>query len=198
MLRSANMFRKDEEDNSQDSVCSYSIENPRKKWLVFDCERCQEQTKLASSSCLKGVLEGLSEQSNIDGLILSDYKEKAFEDETIEVLNDIRHLIDEMEDFSMRTPALEREGDSKGSKQCQTCKYNPENVFSRLQDDLLRDITEFYDTMEAVSRSLKNTNPPERICNECMRSTEEDLIYLFNSTEDIREKIYRYGFGILI
>ncbi len=184
---------KDEEEKDSRQVnCSYSVETPREKWLIFGCKDCKAGSDLTETSCRKGVLKGLGDESNVGGVRLSGYLEKAYDRESLEVLMEMRRLMDEIDELSMRsTPSQE-------DLSCEKCKHNPKNIFSHLEKSFLRGIEDFYQELYSISNDVKEVNKKKKQCKNCIDNTRDDLVYLFNESEDLREKIFRYGYRILI
>lgn len=187
------MLFKEKDEGKNDplkSTCSYRIENPENKWIIFECQECENAPSIGNSNCKTGILKAFSSESNIKGIILSDYVEKAYEGDSIEILKKYQSLIEQMEEFTLSSQ-------NKISR-CSDCKFKPENVFSHLQDSMYLGFEDYYKEFQTIAKDLDSNSFNEEACEKCVQNTKEDMIYIFNKLEDLRADIYERGFNILI
>lgn len=177
---------------NKSATCTYTVENQRKKWLVFNCKDCEERGDLTNPTCLKEVLLIMDEEPNVGGLRLSDFMERGYEDESLEVLLNMKSFIDKMDELSQRSVVLSED------QTCTKCKYQPMSIFTHLKDAFYIKIDIFYDELLKISNDLTDTKLEKKDCQECLYRTRDDIVYLFNESENLRAIIFRHGYRILI
>lgn len=87
---------------------------------------------------------------------------------------------------------------SKASKRlnCPKCAFNPQNLFSRLKNAIIKDFGSFYTELSSKVNVLGGANPPD-LCYPCLAITVEDLGYMYNQIEAIRTQIVFSAFKIV-
>ncbi len=187
-----------------EAFCNHSIETSTVEMrLVFDCKECPVDADLKNKQCLKGVLSALADNYNADNVVLSDYAELRYSGQSMKMLKTLIDLSSEIENLSLRNPPREYFSDikSQGVKDkrratCNSCKANPQVIFSRMKKTLLEDIEIFYNDFLISSKAVKQTRAAE--CQACVKTTEEALVYVFNLTEELRAFLYYEGFSVVI
>ena len=187
-----------------EAFCNHSIETSTVEMrLVFDCKECPVDDDMKNKHYLKGVLTTLGENYNADNVVLSDYAELRYSGPSMKMLKTLIDLSSEIENLSLRNPPREYFSNikSQGAKDkrraaCNSCKANPQVIFSRMKKTLLEDIEIFYNEFLISSKAAKQTRAAE--CQACIKTTEEALVYVFNLTEEFRAFLYYEGFSVVI
>jgi hypothetical protein len=196
-----------EEEVDEEKHCKYSIETlPRESQMIFSCKKCDVDADIKNTHCMFGALKSLSEEFNIDSIILSHYIEKRYHGPMMKILNEMNDLIGEMDRMSYRNPfnesfeqeaSLEKAQVKQQKHVCDNCDINPQNIIPPLKNHFMKDIGEFYLQLLQVTQLIKGGKQP-RTCDKCIEATENDMVYLFNELEDLRALILYYGYKIVI
>ncbi|UCF08332.1 MAG: hypothetical protein JSW28_01185 [Thermoplasmata archaeon] len=197
-----NQFQSGEEDAS----CKYRLSHESSKVsLIADCMECKGRAQLSDRRCLSGILNGLSQEYNVDSVILSRYIETKYTEDSMEMLKMMVGILQDLDQMGIREPFDEYfsnderlSSNLKGQlrSQCTKCALTPERIFSSLKREFLGGISRFYDELGKVTNQVAGNH--ERACAQCMKATKGDLVYLFNKLEKLRGFVIYKGFQIVI
>jgi hypothetical protein len=173
--------------------------------MVAQCMECQGGSGLEHKKCLTGILNGLSHEFNVDSVILSHYIETKYADDSMQVLRIMVEIIQNLEQMGIREPYEEyfanEESLSSSLKnqqkgKCEKCNLEPETVFSDLKKQFVKDISSFYYKFNDFTGSVAANR--EEACNQCVKATKSDLVFLFNRLENFRAFAIYKGFQIVV
>lgn len=192
----------------EEIVCKYRLQHDSNKvTMIADCKECGGggEPNLNNRTCLTGILNGLSQEYNVDSVILSHYTETKYADASMEILRMMVEIVHDLEQMSIREPfkeyfASDEELTSSQKNQqkitCERCGLRPENLFDSLKKHFLGDLNLFYTELNNFSKQVEDN--VEDSCAKCMHATKSDLIYLFNKLENFRAYVIYKGFQIVI
>jgi hypothetical protein len=186
--------------------CKWNVEHEyREIRIIADCKDCGGEGNLNESNCMKGILEAVSSENNADVVILSHFVETQYFGYSLELIRRMAQVMQELSQLSMREPYKEyfqtnKEMTSSQKSQqkstCERCKKNPQTLFPGLKQIFTTDIQEFY---KNLFKSAKKMNKgPTSFCGPCLKSTESDIVYMFNKLENLRAFIFYRGYNIVI
>ena len=166
---------------------------------------CSGGSGLNNKRCLTGILKSLTQEFNVDSVILSHYIETKYVDDSMQVLRMIIKVLQNLDEMGIREPyneyIAEDEGLSLSQKNqqrsiCEKCPLKPEAIFSALKREFIGGLSGFYYKFDEVTRKVAAQK--EDTCDECIKATEGDLIYIFNKLESFRAFVIHKGFQIVI
>lgn len=164
-------------------TCGHKIRQEEgKRKLVINCKECEEDFSL--DHCFPGILLALEKEYQIDSIILSDYIERQYSGEGIEVLKSIADVINRLERWTSR---------SEGKKECQKCPIHPPEMYSDIRGLSLRDPGAAYEALLNYSKELMKKNG----CPKCRRSTKEELTVLGKELLQLRSDVLAEAYGVV-
>ncbi len=187
-------------------TCKYEIEHEvRESRLVMNCKECNGKATLKDCRCIGGVQNALSEEFNINSIILSHYRETQYTDHSVEMLKKVVQIIHELEQLSIRAPFKEHFESGKlpfikADQQkaiCEKCDFNPQNIFPTLKENLEKDIVKFYEIFMKKARSLSEAKK-NIVCTACLNTTKSDFVYLYGHLEELRAFVIYRAFHIIM
>lgn len=190
----------------EDFTCKWNVEHEyREIRIVTDCKDCGGQGDLGNASCMKGVLDAVSNESNADVVILSHYVERQYFGYSLELLKRMAQVMQELDQLAIRAPYKEYflKNDKLTSSQknqqksaCEKCALNPQKLFPNLKRTFTTDVVKFHESFLDFAKKLEKGPTPN--CGPCLKTTNSDFLYLFNKMEDLRAFIFYRGYNIVI
>lgn len=163
--------------------CSKTIrEEGGERKLVINCRECEDD--FSYKKCLPKLILTMEGEVNIDSIILSDYIERQYSEENMEVLMKIKDMVSELNRLSNRR---------KTAKKCRGCEINPSKIYPRLKRVFIKDPGSVYAEFTDVSRAVMKADG----CTSCRRSTKEELTVLGEDLIKLRSKVLSDAFGIV-
>lgn len=171
----------------------------------MNCKECNGKATLKDCKCIRGVQNALSEEFNINSIILSHYRETQYTDHSVEMLKKVVQIIHELEQLSIRAPFKEYFESGKlpfikadpQKAICEKCDFNPQNIFPMLGKNLKKDIVKFYEIFMKKARSLSEAKK-NIVCVACLNTTKSDFVYLYDHLEELRAFIIHRAFHIIV
>jgi hypothetical protein len=173
--------------------------------MVFDCREEPGPAQLTNRSCRIRVLEALGREFAVDAVVLSDFVETQYADESLDLLLQLNQLSQDLKRLGLRDPyaryfASEEEySASKLAKQkdtCENCRHSPPRLFPAMDASLKGNVVKTYANFEKAAEALKNAQRPTA-CNPCLEATATDFDYLFRRMEVLRGHILYNAFRII-
>lgn len=173
--------------------------------MVAQCMECKGGAGFDHKKCLTGILNGLTQEFNVDSVVLSHYIETKYADDSMQVLRMMVEILQNLDQMGIRKPYEEyfakEESLSSSLKnpqksKCEKCNLEPETVFSDLKRQFVKDISSFYCKFNDVTGSVAANR--EEACNKCVKAIKSDLTFLFNRLENFRAFVIYKGFQIVI
>ena len=192
-------------NNSSERFCKYRLSHDGSKTsLIAECMECDGKAQLTDRKCLAGILSHLSQEYNVDSVILSHYIETKYTEDSMYLLNTMVDFIQHLDQMRIREPYEEYfENDERLSQSfknqqrstCESCDLRPEIMFAALRRDFVRGMSGFYREFTLITGKVAANR--EAACSQCMKATESDLIYLFKKLDSFRAFVFHKGFQIV-
>ncbi|MFO7991815.1 MAG: hypothetical protein R6U61_05930 [Thermoplasmata archaeon] len=164
-------------------ACNYVVKKEnRSRELVINCKDCSDDFEL--EECIGGIILAMEGEYNIDMLILSDYLEKQYSKEVIDVLKDVRDISEELESLASRR---------MNKKKCSDCGINPGKMYSEMRSVLVNSPGDIYATFSEYSKMLMRKEG----CNRCRKASKEELTLIGERLLGLRNRIMREAFDVV-
>lgn len=188
----------------KDVRCNYEIGREIKTILLLKCRECNGASTLNDKRCLKGVLEILIEEPSVNNIVLSNFIEKQYHSDAVELLKLMAAIINEMQYLTIRNPSTEvgkhtnDEGQPKPN--CVKCELLPNKLFKELKNRFMEDVGLLYQEM---SRILDIANKDKgdvssTVCKKCMSTTVDDITHLNTMLSKLESFVAYKGFSVVV
>lgn len=184
--------------------CRYELrQSERQCQIVARCSSCDGKGDLTEKRCFSGMLDALSQETNVNAVILSHYFERMYKDDGLEVLSRIVRIGSVLDQFASRNPLEHFQGEREKGRYgglCRKCDVNPQKLFSDLKNSLFSELKGFYKELGDRSKSLMSflMSTDRTECRECVSKTSEDFVYVFNRLEEFRAFVMLKGFQVVL
>ncbi len=194
-----------DEAPSEGCQCPYAIvREGRLTKMVFDCREDPGPATLANRACRIRVLEALGREFAVDAVVLSDFIETQYTEESLELLLRLNELNQDLKRLGLRDPYaayfagredLSSAQKSKQRETCQGCTYNPMRMFPSLEETFAANVVKGYAEFGRGAEVLQGADRPP-VCNPCLEASAGDFAYLHDRLEALRSHILYHGFRI--
>ena len=150
--------------------------------MIIKCKECKNDFDV--DICLPGMILALQNEYNIDNLVLSDYIERQYTDEALQILIEFKDIVEELKVFSSRKTL---------DNNCKNCVLKPKDMYQNLTRSLLDNSDDIFKKLISYSKKLIEKDG----CIECRTSAKEELSILADKLIDIRSKILLEAYNIL-
>ena len=157
------------------------------------CKECG-QKDLKDRDCFSSLLRAFAKEVNVDRIVLSNHAETQYFGKALSILKDITALSYEMRQLSLRVPSVPSGIVPEG---CSDCQYRPDQVFTHLNEQFLKDVGTFYSLFHDMTVRLYDTDIPDRACGECFLSTREDFDYIYGRFNKLLHKIIKEEYTVV-
>lgn len=170
-------------ENSKLVSCSHEVDTAGgKERLKVLCERCDQD--FDPIDCLPGVLLAMEGMYEIGFIVISDYTEERLSDYQINILRQMKNIMEDMENFSTRvTPG----------EDCADCEFFPSSLYSDLRKHFISDPGILYEELPRLREKLEESEE----CSVCKEDLGHELDILAEKALDLRADILTEGFGII-
>ncbi len=169
-------------DNSEIVSCDHvQSKTNEKRTLTISCKECDNDFHF--KHCVTGLILALKDVYKIDSVVISDYVEKKFDEKQVEILTQLRDIVNEIESFSSRIP----DGD-----ECQDCKLSPSSLYPDLKKEFISDPGVLYDRIP----QLKNKMEKSKKCLDCKKDLKQELSIIGEKALKLKSDVFAEGFGI--
>ena len=158
------------------------------------CRECG-QRELKDRNCFSSLLRAFANEVNVDRITLSNHVETQYFGKALSILKGITALSYEMRQLSLRTPATPS---GKTPRRCPDCKFHPRQVFSKLNEQFLRDVGLFYSLFHDLTVRLYEEEAADYTCGECLLATREDFDYVYSRFESLLREIVKEGYAVVV
>ena len=158
------------------------------------CRECGRR-ELKDRNCFSSLLRAFANEPNVDKITLSNHVETQYFGKALAILKGITALSYEMRQLSLRTPATPS---GKTPKGCAECHFHPRGLFSRLNEQFLRDVGLFYSIFHDATVRLYEEDARDYTCGECMLATREDFDYIYSRFESLLREIVKEGYAVVV
>ncbi|NOQ53735.1 MAG: hypothetical protein GQ558_03915 [Thermoplasmata archaeon] len=158
------------------------------------CRECG-QRELRDRNCFSSLLRAFANEVNVDRITLSNHVETQYFGKALSILKGITALSYEMRQLSLRTPATPS---GKTPKRCSDCQFYPRKVFTKLNEQFLRDVGLFYSLFHDMTVRLYEEEAPDYTCGECLLATREDFDYTYSRFETLLREIVKEGYAVVV
>ena len=188
----------------KDAKCNYEIEREIKTTLLLNCRECGGASALNDKHCLKGVLEIFIEEPSVNNIVLSNFTEKQYHSDAVELLKSMVSIINEMEYLTIRNPSAEFGRCAANEKQpkpnCVKCELYPKTLFKELKNLFVEDVDGLY---QEISRILDVVNKDKEdvaapVCKKCRSTTVDDITHLNTMLSKLESFVAYKGFSVVV
>jgi hypothetical protein len=158
------------------------------------CRECG-QKELKDRNCFSSLLRAFANEPNVDKITLSNHVETQYFGKALSILKGITALSYEMRQLSLRTPATPS---GKVPRGCAECQFHPRRLFTRLNEQFLRDVGLFYSIFHDATVRLYEEDARDYTCGECMLATREDFDYVYSRFEVLLREIVKEGYAVVV
>ncbi len=158
------------------------------------CRECG-QKELKDRNCFSSLLRAFANEPNVDKITLSNHVETQYFGKALAILKGITALSYEMRQLSLRTPATPS---GKTPRGCAECHFHPRRLFTRLNEQFLRDVGLFYSIFHDATVRLYEEDARDYTCGECMLATREDFDYIYSRFESLLREIVKEGYAVVV
>jgi len=155
--------------------------NSEKRTLKIKCKGCDDDFKF--KDCVTGLILALNDVYKIESIVISDYMEKKLDKKQVDILTQMRDIVDDIESFSSRVP----NGD-----ECSGCEIKPSSLYPRLKKKFISDPSVIYEEIPGMIDDLKKSNR----CIECEKDLKEELNIIGGKALELKSDVFAEGFGI--
>ncbi|MFP4143290.1 MAG: hypothetical protein ACLFSM_08685 [Thermoplasmata archaeon] len=170
-------------EDSELTPCRHEVDKAGgKERLKIQCERC-DQT-FDPVECLPGVLLAMDGMYGVGFIVISDYTEERLGDNQIDILKQMKDIMEDIENFSTRvTPG----------EDCQDCGLFPSSLYTGLRKRFISNPGVLYEELPKLKEKIET---PEG-CSACKDDLRHELDILAEKALDLRADILTDGFGII-
>lgn len=165
------------------SPCNYSVRKAKgKRKILVQCTECSDEYSF--DFCLGNLILTLQEEYKVDSLIIGGHMERQYSHLSMDILNALREIADDLDRFSSRDTGKER---------CEKCELKPQRLYPRLKDRFLKNSGEIYGLTARAWDRLDGIKG----CDRCKKDTTEELSILTRRLNGLRSKILVKAYGIV-
>jgi len=169
-------------DDSEIVSCDHvQSKNNKKRTLTISCKECGNDFHF--KHCVSGLILALSDVYKIDSIVISDYMEKKLDEKQVEILTQLRDIVNEIESFSSRIP----DGD-----ECKECKLSPSLLYPELKREFISDPGIIYEKIPQLKNKIKKS----KRCLDCKKDLKQELSIIGDKALKLRSDVFAEGFGI--
>jgi hypothetical protein len=188
----------------KDARCNYEIEREIKTTLLLKCRECGGASTLNDKHCLKGVLEIFIEEQSINNIILSNFTEKQYHSDAVELLKSMIAVINEIEHLTIRDPSAEFGGYVDNEKLpkpgCVKCELHPKKLFKELKNLFVEDVDGLYREISRISdvASKSKDSAVPTTCKKCRAAILDDIVHLNSMLSKLESFVAYKGFSVVV
>lgn len=150
--------------------------------LIILCERCDSD--FDPIDCLPGILLAMEDMYEVKFIVISDYTEVRLSDEQVDILKQMKEIIEEIKNFSTRVT---------GGEECQECKIYPSSLYPDLRKEFISNPGILYEELPKLKDMLEGSEH----CSDCKKDLAHELDILAEKALDLRSDVLTEGFGII-
>ena len=184
-------------DSIKDEItpCNYELKSDGNALTMrVLCKECG-QRELKDRNCFSSLLRAFANEVNVDRIILSNHVETQYFGKALSILKGITALSYEMRQLSLRTPATPS---GKIPSRCADCQFKPRDIFSKLNEQFLKDVGLFYSVFHDTTVRLYEHEAVDYTCGECNLATREDFDYVYSRFEGLLREIVKDGYAVVV
>lgn len=152
-----------------------------KTTLTIKCKECDNDFHF--KDCVTGLILALNDVYKIESIVISDYMEKRLDKKQVDILTQIRDIVNEIESFSSRVPS----GD-----ECTSCKLNPSSLHPKLKNEFISDPGTIYENLPRLNDKIEKNSR----CDECEKDLTQELNIIGDKALELKSDVFAEGFGI--
>lgn len=188
-------------------ACEYALQREANTTaVVVDCKETGGPAVLTARECRAHVLEILSQEVNVDSLVLSHYRETQYTPPAMELLQRLGGIAAEFHQLSLRNPYqtyFDPRTDLSASekkdqlKLCEECPWNPMTYFDKLaKEAMVQDPGPFHEEFIREAERLIGATKPE-VCNPCLAASRGEMEYMATQLLKLRAFVLYEGFRVV-
>ena len=198
---------KEEAPEFKPCSCEYALKREANmNVVVVNCKETGGPAALTARECRARALEILTQEVNVDSIVLSHYRETQYTAPAMDLLHRFQRIASEFRQLSLRNPyktyfEARTEMSAKEKKEqlklCEECPWNPMTYFDKLaKDAAIQDPGPFHETFGAEADRLLGATKPD-VCNPCLAASRGEMEYMANELQKLRAFILYEGFRVL-
>ncbi|MFW6064445.1 MAG: hypothetical protein ACOC8Y_02600 [Candidatus Natronoplasma sp.] len=155
--------------------------NGEKRTLTIKCKECDDDFNF--KDCVTGLILALNDVYKIESIVISDHMEKKFDKKQVEILTQIRDIVDDIESFSSRVP----NGD-----ECSGCEIKPSSLYPKLKKEFISNPGIIYEEIPQLKDKIMERDN----CVDCKEDLKEELIIIAEKALELKSDVFAEAFGI--
>ncbi len=149
--------------------------------LTVRCERCDDD--FDPIDCLPGILLAMEGKYEIGSIVISDYRAVRLSAEQVDILVQMREIIEEIESFSTR---------ATNGEDCDGCEIFPSRVYSDLRKKFISDPGILFEELPKLKDTLEGSDR----CSHCEDDIDQEMNILAEKALDLRASVMTEGFSV--
>lgn len=188
-------------DKPRRNRCNYELKyEGQKQKMVINCRNCKQNYSIANPVCIAGILNSLTEVYMVDYIYVSHYLDTMYFGESVEVLERMKAILNQIDNFSLRRPEHQfklHHPKYKKKIPCSGCPVNPQRLFKQLKVDFRKDMELFHNRINPIMSEVHKFQPAQDYCNVCRYQTIENIDDLLVRFEDFVKLILLNAYKIV-
>jgi len=187
--------------------CEYNLEREADvSKVIVHCKETGGPASLKERVCRARVLEILSQEVNVDSVVLSHFRETQYARPAMELLHRLERVTAGFRHLALRNPFktyFEARADmpprdkKDQEKECATCPWNPMTFFDALSKSVNEgEPSELYERFRADSARLLGATKPN-VCNPCLAASRGEMEYMSNELMELQSFVLFEAFRVV-
>ncbi|MEF8832152.1 MAG: hypothetical protein V5A66_01380 [Candidatus Thermoplasmatota archaeon] len=152
-----------------------------KTTLTIKCKECDKDFHF--KDCVTGLILALDDVYKIESIVISDYMEKRLDKKQVDILLQMRDIVDKMKSFSSRVPR----GD-----ECSSCQFRPSSLYPELKNGFIADPGIIYKNLPRLKDKIEEKDR----CSTCEKDLKQELDIIGEKALELKSEVFAEGFGI--
>ena len=176
--------------------CKYEIvyedEAPK---MIFNCKECEGPHNLGMKVCMQNVLQSYSKELIVENVGLSYYIDQEYFGSSMQILKLTREILNDLESFSSRNPYNDY-FHSKSKNVCDGCELQPQTIYKRYSETILKGISIFYNDYSNYVKTLSTKSYRTKECQKCRDRTIDEFYVILNRFTELSKEILQAAYSI--
>lgn len=188
-------------------ACGYDLDREADVTkVIVHCKETGGPASLMERVCRARVLEILSQEVNVDAVVLSHFRETQYDRPAMELLQRLERVTSGFRHLALRNPFntyFESRADLPArekkdqEKECEVCPWNPMTFFDALAKSVTeREPSELYERFREDGARLLGATKPE-VCNPCLAASRGEMEYMALQLMELRSFVLFEAFRVV-